>query len=151
MRCARPPVSVMPLSMDQRAVDRCAGHRQPRRMLNMPADYRSYGDRKPYVVADTLTALTGPAEGVVTLPHHLDWSGHAEYDLNRPARLVSMYKVVLTEAGSVDDLNTWLNADLLRRLWPALWLPTRLRRLWEGTFPELRRHYEPLEGQHRTA
>ncbi|MFV2086557.1 hypothetical protein [Micromonospora sp. LOL_021] len=117
----------------------------------MPAGYRPYGDRKPYVVPDTLTGLTGPTEGVVTLPHHLDWSGHAEYDLDRPARLVSMYKVVLTEAGSVDDLNTWLNADLIRRLWPALWLPTRLRRLWEGTFHELRRHDEPLEGQHRTA
>ncbi|WP_347404643.1 hypothetical protein [Solwaraspora sp. WMMD1047] len=102
-----------------------------------PADYRPYGDRKPYVVADTLTALTGPTSGVITLPRHLDWSGHAEYDLSRPARLVSMYKVVLTEAGSVDDLGTWLNADLLRRIWPTLWLPPQLRRQWEEAFPEL--------------
>jgi hypothetical protein len=102
-----------------------------------PADYRPYGDRKPYVVADTLTALTGPTEGVVILPRHLDWSGDAEYDLSRPARLASMYKAVLTEAATVDDLNAWLNADLLRRLWPTLWLPPQLRRLWEGTFPEL--------------
>ncbi|WP_434739297.1 hypothetical protein [Micromonospora sp. SH-82] len=102
-----------------------------------PADYLLYGDRKPYVVADTLSTLTGPTAGVVTLPRHLDWSGHAEYDLSRPARLASMYKVVLTEAGTVDDLNTWLDADLLRHLWPTLWLPPRLRRHWEEAFPEL--------------
>ncbi|WP_328342383.1 hypothetical protein [Micromonospora sp. NBC_00421] len=102
-----------------------------------PADYRSYADRKPYVVADSLTALAGPTAGVIILPRHLDWSGHAEYDLSRPARLASMYKVVLTEAGTVDDLNTWLHADLLRMLWPTLWLPPQLRRRWEEAFPEL--------------
>ncbi len=79
------------------------------------------------MIAETLAALHGPTEGVVTLSRHLDWSGHAEYDLNRPARLASMYKVVLTEAGTVEDLHTWLNADLLRRLWPTLWLPPQLR------------------------
>ena len=102
-----------------------------------PADYRPYGDRKPYVVAKTLAALRGPTDGTVTLPRHLDWSGHAEYDLNRLARLASMYKVVLTEASTVEDLNTWLDADLLRRLWPTLWLPAQLRRRWEEAFPEL--------------
>ncbi|WP_018254408.1 hypothetical protein [Salinispora mooreana] len=102
-----------------------------------PADYRPYGDRKPYVIAETLTALHGPTKGVVTLPRHLDWSGHAEYDLNRPARLASMYKVVLTEASTVEDLHIWLDADLLRRLWPTLWLPPQLRQRWEDAFPEL--------------
>ena len=56
--------------------------------------------------ADTLTTLNGPTRGMINSPHHLDWSGHAEYDLGRPARLSSMYKAVLTEAGSVNDLNT---------------------------------------------
>jgi hypothetical protein len=102
-----------------------------------PADYVPYHDRKPYVVAETLTALNGPSEGVVALPHHLDWSGHREYDLSRPGRLTSMYKVVLNEARTVDDLNTWLDAHLLLRLWPALWLPSQLRRRWEEAFPEL--------------
>ncbi|KIR66726.1 hypothetical protein [Micromonospora haikouensis] len=68
---------------------------------------------------------------------HLDRSGHAEHDLNRPAHLASMYKVVLTEASTVEDLNTWLDADLLRRVWPTLWLPPQLRRRWEEAFPEL--------------
>jgi hypothetical protein len=57
-----------------------------------------YSDRKPYVVADRLDELTGPTAGTVTLPHHLDWSGRAEYDLDRPNRLASMYKAVLNEA-----------------------------------------------------
>lgn len=102
-----------------------------------PVDYRTFGDRKPYVVADSLAALNGPTEGTVVLPRHLDWSGHAEYDLSRPGRLASMYKVVLAEAATVDDLNAWLNADLLRRLWPTLWLPPQLRQRWEEAFPEL--------------
>ena len=88
-------------------------------------------------MADTLAALHGPTEGVVTLPHHLDWSSHAEYDLARPGRLASMYKAVLTEASTVDDLHAWLDAALLTRLWPTLWLPPQLRRLWEARFPEV--------------
>jgi hypothetical protein len=74
---------------------------------------------------------------VITLPHHLDWSGSAEYDLGRPTRLASMYKTVLTEASTVEDLHTWLDRDLLARLWHTLWLPARLRRLWEDRFPGL--------------
>ncbi len=107
------------------------GRRQP------PADYRPYGDRRPYVVAETLAELHGPTGGTVMLPRHLDWSGHAEYDLDRSARLASKYKVVLTEASIVEGLSTWLDADLLRRLWPTLWLPSQLRQRWEDTFPEL--------------
>lgn len=71
-----------------------------------PADYRPYGDRRPYVVAETLAELHGPTGGTVMLPRHPDWSGHAEYDLDRSARLARMYKVVLTEASIVEDLNT---------------------------------------------
>ncbi|MFC4066319.1 hypothetical protein [Actinoplanes subglobosus] len=102
-----------------------------------PVGYRPYGDRKAYVVADSLAALAGPTRGVVTLPPHLDWSGRADYDLSRPARLAGMYKVVLSEAGKVKDLCDWLDGDLLVRLWPTLWLPPQLRRLWEERFPEL--------------
>ncbi|MDG4828257.1 hypothetical protein O7627_02920 [Solwaraspora sp. WMMD1047] len=51
-----------------------------------------------------------------------------------------MHKVVLTEASIVEDPNTWLDADLLRRLWPTLWLPSQLRQRWEDTFPRTR-HY----------
>lgn len=106
-------------------------------MARPPVGYLPYGERKPYVVADSLAALKGPTRGVVSLPRHLDWSGRAEYDLSRPARLAGMYKVVLSEAGSVEDLCAWLDGGLLLRLWPTLWLPPQLRRRWEERFPEL--------------
>jgi hypothetical protein len=98
---------------------------------------RGYGDRKPYVVADGLDDLRGPTQGTVTLPHHLDWSGSAVYDLDRPARLASMYKAVLNEARGVEDLRDWLDRRVLVEVWPTLWLPPRLRALWEARFPEL--------------
>jgi hypothetical protein len=99
--------------------------------------YTSYSDRKPYVVADRLDDLRGPTSGTVTLPRHLDWSGDASYDLGKPARLASMYRTVLNEAGSVDDLKRWIDGRALARLWSALWLPAHVRRLWEARFPEL--------------
>jgi hypothetical protein len=97
----------------------------------------AYGGRKPYVVADDLASLRGPTEGTVALPHHLDWSGRPTYDLGRPARLASMYKAVLNEASNVQDLRDWLDRRVLTELWPTLWLPPRLRGLWESKFPEL--------------
>jgi hypothetical protein len=100
-------------------------------------DHTGYGDRKPYIVADHLGDLRGPTEGTVTLPHHLDWSGRATYDLDRPARRASMYKAVLNEASTVEDLRDWLDEHVLIELWPTLWLPARLRGLWESKFPEL--------------
>ena len=102
-----------------------------------PADYVPYGERKPYVVADDLDELRGPTAGTVSLPHHLDWSGSPAYDLNRPARLASMYETVLNEAATVEDLRTWIDGRQLLRLWPTLWLPARVRRAWEQRFPEL--------------
>jgi hypothetical protein len=99
--------------------------------------YASYGSRKPYLVADRLDDLRGPTGGTVDLPPHLDWSGNASYDLDKPARLASMYRTVLNEASSADDLRTWIDGRSLERLWPTLWLPPQLRRLWEGRFPEL--------------
>jgi hypothetical protein len=96
-----------------------------------------YSDRKPYVVADHLEELSGPTTGIVTLPHHLDWSGRAHYDLDRPNRLASMYKAVLNEAAKAQDLRDWIDQRKLVELWPRIWLPIRLRDLWESRFPEL--------------
>jgi hypothetical protein len=97
----------------------------------------SYGDRKPYVVAERLDDLRGPTEGTVNLPPHLDWSGNASYDLDKPTRLASMYRTVLNEASSVDDLRAWIDGQMLAKLWPTLWLPPQVRRLWESRFPAL--------------
>jgi hypothetical protein len=103
-----------------------------------PSDaYVSYGARKQYVVPERLDDLRGRTDGTVQLPSHLDWSGNASYDLDKPARLASLYRTVLNEASSPDDLRAWIDGSVLKRLWPTLWLPPALRRLWESRFPEL--------------
>jgi hypothetical protein len=110
---------------------------QPPRLLatGPPADYVPYGERRPYVVAEILEELTGPTVGVVTLPGHLDWSGRPIYNLDEPGRLASMYRTVLTDAATVDDLRTWLNRNRLIEEWPDMYLPAKVRRLWEDRFP----------------
>jgi hypothetical protein len=105
--------------------------------LRPPADYVPYGDRKQYLVAESLDELRGPTSGTVALPHHLDWSGNAEYTLDKPARLASMYRTVLVEVTTADDLRNWIDGTTLVRLWPQLWLPPQLRRRWEDRFAEL--------------
>jgi hypothetical protein len=117
-----------------------ATRRKPTRNVapaRTPVRPGGYGQHKPYVVAEDLGALRGPTQGSVTLPHHLDWSGRAVYDLDRPARMASLYKTVLNEASSAQDLTEWLDGRVLIELWPTLWLPPRLRALWESRFPEL--------------
>jgi hypothetical protein len=113
-----------------------AGRRKPVPPVQTQQRTR-YGDQKPYAVADSLYELRGPTEGTVTLPHHMDWSGRGTYELDKPARLASMYKTVLNEASSTKDLQEWLDRRVLVELWPNLWLPPRLRELWERKFPEL--------------
>jgi hypothetical protein len=61
--------------------------------------------------------------GTVHLPSHLDWSGNAIYDLDAPGRVVDLYRAVLIEAASPQDLYTYLDERVLLRLWALLWLP----------------------------
>jgi len=93
--------------------------------------------QRPYAVPDSLDLLHGPASGIVRLPAHLDWSGNAEYDLDAPGRVVDLYRAVLIEAASPQDLYEYLDARILRRLWALLWLPAQLRKAWELKFPVL--------------
>jgi hypothetical protein len=104
-----------------------------------PADFVPYSERRPYVVADHLWELRGPSSGVVRLPILLDWSGTPEKNLDQPGVLASVYETVLNEASSVEELNTWLDRPTLLRLWPEMWLPAKVRRLWEERFPLLAR------------
>jgi hypothetical protein len=96
-----------------------------------------YQDQRHYVVAATLAELNGPITGVVRLDSSLDWSGDPHYDLDDPGDLQVMYQTVLNEASTVDDLRRWLDGPTLQRTWPQLWLPSRLRALWEARLPEL--------------
>ena len=49
----------------------------------------------------------------------------------------SLYQVVLREARSEDEIETYLNPDMLRRLWPSLTLPRAVREFWEAQHPAL--------------
>ncbi|MGP3917427.1 hypothetical protein [Nonomuraea sp. 10N515B] len=102
-------------------------------------DGRGYGALRPYVVPATLEELTGPTTGVITLPRHLDWGPERSYDLDQIADARLLYMRVIRESATPDDLQRFLNAALLRRLWPELVLPPRVQALWLDRFPELRR------------
>ena len=105
--------------------------------INGAARGSRYADQRHYVVPESLADLHGPAGGQVTLDRSLDWSGDSTYDLDDPGDLQVMYQTVLNQAATADDLSRWLNPETLRRVWPLLWLPARLRALWQARFSEL--------------
>jgi hypothetical protein len=105
-----------------------------------------YVDQRHYVVAARLADLQGPISGTVTLDRWLDWSGDSTYDLDNAGDLQLMYQTVLNQATTVADLCRWLDGDTLRRLWPSLWLPGRLRALWQARIPELAAPPEAIAG-----
>jgi hypothetical protein len=105
-----------------------------------------YTDQRHYVVASRLADMRGPVGGTVVLDRWLDWSGDSTYDLDDPADLQLMYQTVLNQAATVDDLCRWLDGETVRRLWPHLWLPARLRALWQARIPELAIPPETMAG-----
>lgn len=101
------------------------------------SDAQHYGDRRPYAVPDRLADLTGPARGHVVLPPGLGWTGRTDYDLNDPADAAVLYERVLVDAVRTWDVTHLLNEGQLRLLWSRLFLPARVRHLWETRFPDL--------------
>jgi hypothetical protein len=49
-----------------------------------------------------------------------------------------LYEIVLREAGSREDLTTYLDRDTLIALWPRLYLPNGVRLAWEDQHAALR-------------
>jgi hypothetical protein len=98
----------------------------------------SYPENRPYLLPETLGELTGPVVGMVRLPLRLDWSERVEFHLDDPAERNVMYERVIREATRPEDLRSYLNGAVLRETWPQLFLPTRVRRIWEERFPALR-------------
>jgi hypothetical protein len=92
---------------------------------------------RPVVVVDDLTRLHGPSAGVVTLPITLNWTPRTHYDLRSEAAQRSLYEVVLREAHNEEEVETYLNPDLLRHLWNRLTLPRAVREFWEAQHPAL--------------
>ncbi len=90
------------------------------------------------VVVDDLTALHGPTDGVVELPHRLLWRPDRSVHLRQLWQVRLMYEVVLTEAVRVQELCEWIDAATLIRVWNELYLPRGVRRAWEQRHPVLR-------------
>lgn len=103
----------------------------------MTIDTHGVPYRPSFVVAQSLDDLHGPASGKVTLPNHLLWNPSRPFDLSDEQRHRSMLRIVLREARSQDDLSTYVDRDILVRLWPSLGIPDYIGRAWEARFPEL--------------
>lgn len=97
-----------------------------------------YALRSVVVIGD-LDTLRGPLHGKIRLPLHLDASTRQVFDLDDSYSRELMYRVVLLEAGRVEDLARWLERVVLVRSWPELYLPSVVRAAWEERHPELRR------------
>ncbi len=99
-----------------------------------------YGDRRPCAVPDTLADLTGPVSGHIVLPAELGWTGRTDYDLDDlddPADAAVLYERVLVDVVRAREMARLINASRLGLLWSRLFLPARVRGLWESRFPSL--------------
>jgi transcriptional regulator with XRE-family HTH domain len=94
---------------------------------------------RPVLVVPDLADLRGPTAGTVELPLWLFWSQpDRRFDLDDSDMRQWMYEIVLREAGSLEDLTTYLDRDTLIALWPRLYLPRGVRHAWEDRHPALR-------------
>jgi len=96
-----------------------------------------YATSRPYLVRASLDELAGPTGGLVEMPSSLAWSGRRRYDLDIATDRLWLYKRVLEEAQTAEDLRRLINPSLLRGMWVSLPLSRRVRPLWEDRFPEL--------------
>lgn len=105
--------------------------------LGVPAGGSTRADRprrgfelRPVPIPD-LTKDAPKASGVVQLPLHLSWSGdHYRYDLSDSTDRARLYERVLTE-GTEQDIEYYVELDLLVETWNALVLPARVREAWQ--------------------
>jgi hypothetical protein len=121
----------------ERAVETAGGQAAFDAAVTAMLDVHGSRYQRPYAVPERLDLLRGPSAGTIHLPSHLDWSGNAVYGLDAPGRVVDLYRAVLIEAASPQDLYAYLDEKVLRRLWALLWLPSQLRTAWEQRFPVL--------------
>ena len=94
---------------------------------------RRGGWRRPVSLPTDLAELRGPLTGVVRLPLSVYASGQGparEFDMSNEAERIEVYEIVLTD-GTAEDVCRYVNRDEPRRLWPRMWLPPHVRRVWE--------------------
>jgi hypothetical protein len=95
-----------------------------------------YAERRPHRVPTNLGALTGPTRGRVELPQRLAWTGRREYNLDDELDVVVLYERIIVEALDDNDLSL-LSGEVLTSTWSRLYLPARVRVLWQTRFPQL--------------
>lgn len=106
--------------------------------LDSPPERVYFRDIKPYEMPARLDDLSGPAGGVIELPHSVLWApGGSCVDLDVPGGTMMAYQAVIGE-GTVADQIRVLHRGRLMQVWVELMLPRRARALWEAQFPELR-------------
>jgi hypothetical protein len=99
---------------------------------------RHYGDHRPYPDPPArLTDLTGPTSGLIDLPITIDWGPKRLYDMAEDSDRRIVYERVLREAATADEVAHFVNGVVLVEVWPRLFLPRRVRDIWQGRFPEL--------------
>ena len=104
------------------------------------AEIRHYRDHRPYPEPPArLVDLTGPTTGTVELPFTIDWGPKRTYDMAVDADRRAAYELVLQEAASTEELARFIDGQTLAQVWRRLWLPRRVRSIWEERFPELTR------------
>jgi hypothetical protein len=98
-----------------------------------PSEYpkASFGDVKPFYAPTDITSLSGPDCGMIKLPINLYWGPDRWYNLLRKSSLREAYQTVLEE-GTIKDIQTYINREVLLSIWNDLYLPVRLRMLWEN-------------------
>lgn len=93
---------------------------------------------RPFALPADLDELADPkAEGVISLPLHIDWSQRRSYDLDDRADRRRLYEQVLRE-GTVEDLQRYIDVDHLVDLWDELYLPPEIKRAWSKLLAEER-------------
>ena len=94
---------------------------------------RRGGWRRPVSLPADLAELRGPLTGIVQLPLCVYASGQGparRFDMTNDAERIELYEIVLTD-GTAEDVCRYVNREELLRLWPRLWLPPHVRRVWE--------------------
>jgi hypothetical protein len=101
---------------------------------------RHYADHRPYAEPPArLGELVGPTSGFVTLPPQIDCGPPRPYDMASDDDRRIVYERVLREASSTADVCRYVKGAALLELWHLLWLPARVREMWQRRLPELDR------------
>ncbi len=68
----------------------------------------------------------------------IDWGPKRSYDMASDADRRVAYELVLQEAATTEQVSKYVNGHALAQVWRRLWLPRRVRAVWEERLPELR-------------